>query len=335
MYYVRERRRSYETSPPKTSTKYWLKTNLQLREKSPGIVECVVVGKNDGLKTKLFRKRRLAGLPTIQSLKTKFFVLPVHFLLRLMPGIILNYLQSLVFRTGKKFGIKDKGGLKHHCEQDTHRTSFLKTMNFMKIMASNTSEVPIAMNTERKKKIEKNNAILDANIDIMKCIASQGLASRGHDEMFDPEEPHKNRGNYVALQELVGKFNPVMQEAVDKTKASHAAKTRIQASMMSKQVFEELIEITGKKVSTSVFEDVKKSGMYVIISDEVTVFNQSYMSICLRYVHHTEKKVHEDFVSYEHLESGKAEAIFNTLVEELEEVGGLNLGKIRSVEIKL
>ena len=75
--------------------------------------------------------------------------------------------------------------------------------------------------------------------------------------------------------------------------------------------------------------------MYVIISDEVTVFNQSYMSICLRYVHHTEKKVHKDFVSYEHLESGKAEAIFNTLVEELEEVGGLNLGKIRSVEIKL
>ena len=205
----------------------------------------------------------------------------------------------------------------------------------MKIMAGNTNEVPIVMNTERKKKIEKNNAILDANIDIMKCIASQGLASRGHDEMFDPEEPHKNRGNYVALQELVGKFNPVMQEAVDKTKASHAAKTRIQASMMSKQVFEELIEITGKKVSTSVFEDVKKSGMYVIISDEVTVFNQSYMSICLRYVHHTEKKVHEDFVSYEHLESGKAEAIFNTLVEELEEVGGLNLGKIRSVEIKL
>ena len=66
------------------------------------------MGKNDGLKTKLFRKRRLAGLPTIQSLKTKFFVLPVHFLLRLMPGIILNYLRSLVFRTGKNLESKQR-----------------------------------------------------------------------------------------------------------------------------------------------------------------------------------------------------------------------------------
>ena len=49
--------------------------------------------------------------------------------------------------------------------------------------------------------------------------------------------------------------------------------------MMFKQVFDELIEITGKK--TSVCEVVNKSGMYVIISDEVNVFNQSYMSICL------------------------------------------------------
>ena len=54
----------------------------------------------------------------------------------------------------------------------------------------------------------------------MKCDTSQGLASRGNEEMFNPEDPHKNRGNYVALQELVGKFNPVMQKAIDKTKAS-------------------------------------------------------------------------------------------------------------------
>ena len=231
------------------------------------------------------------------------------------------------FQNWKKFGNKtEKGGLKSHCEQEIHMSSFLKTVNFMKIMAGNANEAPIKMNAERKKKIEKNNAILDANIDIMKYVASQGLASRGHSKTIDPADPHKNRGNFVALQELVGKFNPVMQEAIDKVKASHEAKTRIQASMMSKQIFEELIEITGKKVSSSVFEDVRKSGMYVIIADEVTVFNQSYLSLCLRYVHHTEKEVREDFVTYELLESGKAETIFNVLVEELE-VGGLNLGK--------
>ena len=114
------------------------------------------------------------------------------------------------------------------------------------------------------------------------------------------------------------KFDPVMQEVVNKVKASHEAKTRIQAPMMPKAVFEKLIEITGKKVSSSVFEDVRKSCMYVIIAVEVTVFDQSYLSLCLRYVPPIREGGPRRFLS--HMNSWRAEQqkSFNVLAEELE-----------------
>ena len=45
-----------------------------------------------GLKRKLFLQQKTAGLLTIKSLLTKLFVLPVHFSLYLMLGIIMNFL---------------------------------------------------------------------------------------------------------------------------------------------------------------------------------------------------------------------------------------------------
>lgn len=176
------------------------------------------------------------------------------------------------------------------------------------------------LTSEMRKQIEENNIMLDSCIEIMKTLGSQGLAARGNDETFNPDKPHKNRGNYAALLTLVSKHNPVVKKFLDQPSKQGTT------TLASKTILEELIKITGEKIAASIFNEVIESGMYVIIADEVTVFNTQYLVLCLRYVSKTDGQVHESFVSYMEMTSGKAEPIFNLLVQELQE-GGLDLSK--------
>ena len=89
--------------------------------------------------------------------------------------------------------------------------------------------------------------------------------------------------------------------------------------MTSKTVQNELIDIIGTSILKGIVDDVKEAGKFILISDETTLHNKPYLTMGLRYINQAKKKVVQDFITFQKLESGKAEAIFDQLLRGLEE----------------
>ena len=111
----------------------------------------------------------------------------------------------------------------------------------------------------------------------------------------------------------------VLEDVRKRQLNSKSSRTRVQALMTSKTVQNELIDIIGTSILKGIVDDVKEAGKFVLISDETTLHNKPYLTMGLRYVNQAKKKVVEDFITFQELESGKAEAIFDQLLRGLEE----------------
>ena len=95
----------------------------------------------------------------------------------------------------------------------------------------------------------------------------QGLPFRGHEENV-AENDNSNKGNYIALQNLLSKYDSSVQKMMEKRSEKPGSVT-----LGLKTIMEELIKITGRKLMESITTEIKSSVFYVIIADEITVFN--------------------------------------------------------------
>ena len=101
------------------------------------------------------------------------------------------------------------------------------------------------------------------------------LPLRGHRE----EDEDRNPGNFMAIMHMLALYEPVVNEILEKVKIARQGKkgSRVQASMTSGKIQNEIVSIIGEAILKDIVKDIKESGKCVIISDnnveQLSIFN--------------------------------------------------------------
>ena len=153
----------------------------------------------------------------------------------------------------------------------------------------------------------------------MEFLAKQGLAFRGHrDDKVDFSSEATNRGNFIALLQLLAKGNDILSK--------HLLSAKQNAKYCSKTIQNEIIEIYASKIKTKLTKELRERKLpFTVIADEVTdgYANQEVLSVCLRFVDLTapqEPHVKECFVNFCHLRRADAVSIYSKILESLADV---------------
>ena len=120
----------------------------------------------------------------------------------------------------KTFGDRssDKSLYKHIHDGDirNHTTNHLRMINFVKSMRGETSTLDKKLNQAKTDEIERTKLFLLSVIDIISYLGSQGLALRGHREVFDSDNPYLNRGNFLEGLNFLSKYSPEVKKRLEK-----------------------------------------------------------------------------------------------------------------------
>ncbi|XP_041011253.1 zinc finger MYM-type protein 1-like [Juglans microcarpa x Juglans regia] len=130
------------------------------------------------------------------------------------------------------------------------------------------------MNTQSSEQILNNRLQVKTSIDVVRWLAFQGFAFRGHDETPDS----KNRGNFLEMLKLLVSYN----DKVGKLVLENAPKS---SKYTSPKIQKEILEVLAKKVRNKIREDVGNSKFCIIVDEARDEFKRlEQMTIILRFV---------------------------------------------------
>lgn len=143
------------------------------------------------------------------------------------------------------------------------------------------------------KEVEKNHMVLERIIDIIIVLAKQNLAFRGHrnESICDLETKSCNLGNFLAITQLVAKYDPILMYHIAKLieKINEKSKTQGRGnlvSFMSKTTINKIIKIIGQQIQHTISNEIRSAGQFSLEVDstqDISVTDQ--LSICVRYVY--------------------------------------------------
>lgn len=166
------------------------------------------------------------------------------------------------------------------------------------------------------KELKKWQEILARLFEVIKFLARQNLPFRGHRE----DALSENKGNFLELVNLIGKYDPVLREHLVKIKMGG----KIAKSYLSPQIQNEFINIVGDKVRQTIIQQVKNAKYYAIIFDSTPdISHTDQTSQVLRYVfiENQEVKVKESFIDFIETKNKNAEFITNMILDKLKSDG--------------
>ena len=168
---------------------------------------------------------------------------------------------------------------------------------------------------QKSQQEEINKEVLHHIVLAVEFLAKQGLPFRGsNDDKVDSDESI-NRGNFVALLQLMGKMNSVLQ--------NHLLFAKRNALYTSKTIQNDIIHVYSCKIRENLTKHVRENNLpFTVIADEVTDphANQEILSVCLRFVDMTSPKephIKECLVNFVHLERANASVISTKILESL------------------
>ena len=135
--------------------------------------------------------------------------------------------------------------------------------------------------SERKKRVEENRAVMKRLIEVTVCLAKQGLPFMDHREGTSEDEG--NKGIFLALTELISKYDESLAvhiKSVQAQKRKRKVTTGVKlkgkmkakscrgnaVSFLSAESQNKLIGIIGSHVQLAVVNEIKSAGNYIFIS---------------------------------------------------------------------
>ena len=136
------------------------------------------------------------------------------------------------------------------------------------------STVDTVISNQWKEKVNFWKQVLHRIVNVTLTLASCNLAFRGHREKIG--KPHS--GNFLAVVELLSKYDPVLAKLIDKNK-------QIKINYLSPDIQNELISLLTMHVRRKIIENIKANRFYSIILDTTQDISKcDQLSITLRYV---------------------------------------------------
>ncbi|XP_029637538.1 uncharacterized protein LOC115212883 [Octopus sinensis] len=150
---------------------------------------------------------------------------------------------------------------------------------------------------------KKWKQILTRFLKIIMLLAKQNLALRGQRENIRVEKAKENKGNFLELVQLIGKFDPGPHERLVKVKID-----KFTTSHLSSKIQNEFVNVLRDQVRKKVIDGVKQSKYYCIIFDstpDISDIDQTFQ--VLHYVKIDEKEVKESFLRFIEMKGKNAE----------------------------
>lgn len=151
-------------------------------------------------------------------------------------------------------------------------------------------------------------------IDIVCFLAKQNLAFREHRESL--RSGQMKAGNFLALVELMAKYDPVLKELVSKPEGT--------TKYLHHDIQNEFISIISEHIKKSLLEDIRNSPFYSMILDSTPdISNTDQLSIVIRYVkiikdcegNPKDLKVEESFLEFVEMHDHSALGLKNKVIE--------------------
>ncbi|KAG6730395.1 hypothetical protein I3842_01G077400 [Carya illinoinensis] len=158
-----------------------------------------------------------------------------------------------------------------------------------------------AMNAQSSEQILNNRLRVKTSIDVVRWLAFQGCAFRGHDETFDS----KNRGNFLEILKLLASYN----DKVGKLVLENAPKS---SKYTSPQIQKEILEVLAKKVRNKIREDIGDSRFCIIVDEARDESKREQMAIILRFVD-VDGFIQERFFDLVHIKDTSALTLKNEI----------------------
>ena len=186
---------------------------------------------------------------------------------------------------------------------------------FKSVMESKILPVDQQISKARALSIAKNKQKLKSIVETIILCGRQGIALRGHrnDWKHIKEVPHANPGNFIALLQF-------RAASGDQILADHLASTGANALYTSKTIQNEVIQISGGIIRSTILARIRAAEAYSLLADKATdVSNKKQLAICLRFVDQSSLKIEECFMTFSECDIGvSGQAIADRLLSHLE-----------------
>ncbi|XP_074656009.1 52 kDa repressor of the inhibitor of the protein kinase-like [Tubulanus polymorphus] len=204
-------------------------------------------------------------------------------------------------------GILDK-----HEKTDFHKNAMSDAILLNDSVKRPESTVDYCMSEKSKEIFEKNIHILRNVVEAVIFCGKQNIPLRGHRD--DHTSITSNRGNFLAILDLLGKHDKVFSEHLETGKRN--------AKYTSKTVQNDILNIIGLKIREKLTKCLQHlDALFAIIADEVTdtYANQEVLSVCLRFLDNDVIK--EVFFYFVNLERTTGDSIANGILSSLRKYG--------------
>ena len=155
------------------------------------------------------------------------------------------------------------------------------------------------------RKAARNRRILKSLASAVLFCGKQCIALRG-----DIEKPEAlgNPRNFLALLKLLATNDDRLRKHLEKPAMKNA-------TYISPQSQNDLIEVIGDQIFQDTVEDVNASTFYAILADEVTSHNEEYLALCIRFCDHKRNTIREEFLAFLPLVRITGEAITEVILK--------------------
>ena len=208
--------------------------------------------------------------------------------------------------TDWKHAAGKNGILQGHAGCHSHVIAMQSWNQYKKGKRLNTS-IENCLDSTRSKKICNNRHYLKSIAETLLLTSRLEIALRGHDE----SKSSLNRGNFLEIFSLIASHDPIVQEYIDKGPKN--------ATYLSPDVQNSILQIMGKMIRGTICEQVRQSGYFSLMADETKdVSKQEQLSVVVRYVD-KEGIVNERFLTFVQATSLNAESLSGYLLKVLED----------------
>lgn len=161
-----------------------------------------------------------------------------------------------------------------------HNDAMMAGSEFKGCLNNPEQTVPFMISASNQSQYEINIHILRSIVDTVLLCSKQNISLRGHRDTFsDDTLTVSNKGNFLAILQLMASNDSLLQ--------THLNSCPRNASYTSKTIQNEIIDIIGDQIHTSMTECLSQDdAFFAIIADEVTDVhaNQEVLSVCLRFL---------------------------------------------------
>lgn len=123
-------------------------------------------------------------------------------------------------------------------------------------------ETLFSQQIDEEKKYWRN--VLQRVAAVVRSLACNGLALRGHTEKFCSTE---NSGNFIMAMKLIAEFDPFLAQHIDKYGNPRKGRT----SYLSAFTYEQFINLMAEKDTTQIIEEIKSAKYYSVIVDSASI----------------------------------------------------------------